>query len=57
MKMSKNLISAIIWTVIALIVFYILFFASTADTIARLSGAVLIGMCLVGQWMRYFKFK
>jgi len=55
--MNKNLVSAIVWTVIALVVFYILFFASTADTIARLSGAVLIGMCLVGQWMRYFKFK
>lgn len=55
--MSKNLISAIIWTVIALAVFYVLFFMSTADTVARLCGSVLIGMCLVGQWMRYFKFK
>ena len=55
--MSKNLISAIIWTVVALLAFYVLFFMSTADTIARLSGSVLIGMCLVGQWMRYFKFR
>jgi len=55
--MNKNLISAIIWTVISLLVFYVLFFMSTADTIARLSGSVLIGMCLVGQWMRYFKFR
>ena len=55
--MSKNLISAIIWTVISLVVFYMLFFMSTANTMERLSGSVLIGMCLVGQWMRYFKFK
>lgn len=55
--MSKNLISAIIWTVIALVALYVLFFMSTADLIARLSGTVLIGMCLVGQWMRYFKFR
>ena len=55
--MSKNLISAIIWTVISLVVFYMLFFMSTANTMGRLFGSVLIGMCLVGQWMRYFKFK
>lgn len=55
--MSKNLISAIIWTVISLVVFYMLFFMSTANTMGRLCGSVLIGMCLVGQWMRYFKFK
>lgn len=55
--MSKNLISAIIWTVVAFAAFYVLFFMSTADTVAKFSGTVLIGMCLVGQWMRYFKFR
>ena len=55
--MSKNLISAVIWTVVAVIAFYVLFFMSNADTMARLCGSVLIGMCLVGQWMRYYKFK
>ena len=55
--MSKNLISAIIWTVISLVVFYMLFFMSNANAIGRFSGSVLIGMCLVGQWMRYFKFR
>ena len=55
--MSKNLLSAIVWTVVAAIAFYVLFFMSTADLIARLSGTALIAMCLVGQWMRYFKFR
>lgn len=55
--MKNYLLSAVIWTVIALIAFYVLFFMSTADTIARLSGSVLIGLCLAGQWIRYFKFR
>ena len=55
--MSKNLISAIIWSVVALAAFYVLFFMSTADAVAKLSGSALIGMCLVGQWMRYFKLR
>lgn len=51
------LIAAIIWTVIALAVLVVLMFYSTAGTFAKLCGLVLIGMCLVGQWLRYRKMK
>ena len=55
--MNKYLIHALVWTGIALLAFYVLFFMSDANLLARLSGTVLIGMCLVGQWMRYIKLK
>lgn len=51
------LVAAIIWTVIALAVLVVLFFYSTADTLAKLCGLVLIVMCLAGQWLRYRKMK
>ncbi|MDO4983547.1 MAG: hypothetical protein Q4E35_08340 [Eubacteriales bacterium] len=51
------LIAAIVWTVIALAVLYVLFFASTANFTAKLCGLFLIVMCVAGQWLRYRKMK
>jgi hypothetical protein len=58
-KKGRNfyLVSAIIWTVIALLVMYVLFFMSDANLMAQICGMVLICMCIIGQWMRYFKMK
>lgn len=51
------LITAITWTVVALAVLVVLFFYSTADFVTKLCGLVLIGLCIVGQWLRYRKMK
>lgn len=58
MKNSRGdrgyLISAIIWTVIALAALVLLFMASSA-MFGKVCGLLLIVLCLVGQWLRYFK--
>jgi len=51
------LVAAIIWTVVALFVMYVLFFGSTAGILAKVCGMVLIMMCVIGQWLRYFKMR
>lgn len=51
------LIAAIVWTIVALLAMMVLFFYSTANTMTKICGLVLIGMCLVGQWLRYAKMK
>lgn len=51
------LIAAIIWTVVALLALVVLFAYSTADTITKVCGLVLIVMCIAGQWLRYRKLK
>ena len=51
------LVAAIIWTVIALFALYVLFFASSANGVAKICGTFLIGCCLAGQWLRYMKVK
>lgn len=51
------LIAAIIWTVIALGVLYVLFCASTANATAKICGVFLIALCVAGQWLRYRKMK
>ena len=51
------LVSAIIWTVIALFALYVLLFATTTTLFAKGCGLVLIIMCVAGQWMRYFKMR
>lgn len=59
MKQGKSptfcLVAAIIWTLVALFVMYVLFFGSTAGLLAKVCGMVLIIMCVVGQWLRFFK--
>lgn len=59
MKKSSTyyLIAAIVWTVVALLALAVLFFYSTAGTMTKKCGLVLIAMCLVGQWLRYAKMK
>lgn len=52
------LTTAIIWTAIALLALYVLFFRTRGFTIFEMGcGVFLIGMCLIGQWVRYFKFR
>ena len=51
------LVAAIIWTVIAVFALYVLLFASTAAGFAKWCGLVLIIMCVVGQWLRYYKLR
>lgn len=55
---NKYLISAIVWTVIALAVLYVLLFMSSGGTaFGRICGIVLVVMCLTGQWLRWWKFR
>ena len=55
---NTYLISAIIWTVIALSVLYVLLFMTSGGTaFSRLCGIALIFMCLAGQWLRWWKFR
>ncbi len=58
MKEEKSprhyLIAAILWTVLALFAGTLLLFY-TGGLFAKLCCILLICMCLVGQWMRYFK--
>ena len=51
----KYLISAIIWTVVALSVMALLVFAGSAEPVGMLGALALVVMCIVGQWLRYFK--
>lgn len=50
------LICAIIWTVIALAALVLLFMA-TGSLFGKFCGLLLIFLCLLGQWMRYFRNK
>lgn len=61
MKKSDNsrkyLISAIVWTVIALVVLAFFIFTGNPNTVGIISGVVLVAFCLAGQWLRYFRFR
>lgn len=58
MKSSRGdrgyFISAVIWTVIALVALVLLFMAKSA-LFGKVCGLLLIALCLTGQWLRYFK--
>ena len=57
-KSNRYLVSAIVWTVIALLVLYVLLFmTSGSTTFSRICGIALIVMCLAGQWLRWWKFR
>lgn len=57
-KSNRYLVSALIWTVIALAALYILLFMVSGGTaFGRLCGLALVVMCLVGQWLRWWKFR
>ncbi len=51
---KRYLISAIIWTVVALLALVLLLFAQ-GPGFGKISGCVLVALCLAGQWLRYFK--
>lgn len=55
-KSTRYLISAIFFTVIAVLA-GVLFLMSTASLFGKGCAIVLVAMCIVGQWMRYKKFK
>ncbi len=50
----RFLIAAIIWTLVAAAAFGLLLVA-TGDLFGKICGGVLVIMCVVGQWLRYFK--
>lgn len=55
---NKYLISAIIWTVIALLALYLVLFMSSGGTaFSKACCIVLIVLCIMGQWMRWWKFR
>ena len=57
-KGNRYLVSAIVWTVIALLVLYVLLFMTSGGTaFGKLCGIALVVMCLAGQWLRYRKMK
>ena len=57
-KSNRYLVSAIVWTVIALLVLYVLLFmTSGGTTFSRICGIALIVMCLAGQWLRWWKLR
>lgn len=57
-KSNRYLISAIVWTVIALLVLYVLLFMTSGGTaFSRICGVALIVMCLAGQWLRWWKLR
>ena len=57
-KGNRYLVSAIIWTVIALAVLYVLLFMTSGGTaFSKACGVVLVVMCLAGQWLRWWKFR
>ena len=57
-KSNRYLISAIVWTVIALAVLYVLLFMTSGGTaFSRICGVALIVMCLAGQWLRWWKLR
>ena len=57
-KSNRYLVSAIVWTVIALLVLYVLLFmTSGGTTFSRICGIALVVMCLAGQWLRWWKLR
>ena len=57
-KSNRYLISAIVWTVIALAVLYVLLFMTSGGTaFSKVCGIALVAMCLAGQWLRWWKFR
>ena len=50
----RFLIAAIIWTVVAAAACALLIIA-TGDHFGKICGGVLVIMCVLGQWLRYFK--
>lgn len=57
-KSNRYLVSAIVWTVIALLVLYVLLFMTSGGTaFSRICGVALIVMCLAGQWLRWWKLR
>lgn len=57
-KSNRYLFAAIMWTVIALAVLYVLLFMTSGGTaFSRLCGVALVVMCLAGQWLRWWKFR
>lgn len=50
----RFLIAAIIWTVVAAAACALLIIA-TGDLFGKICGGVLVIMCVLGQWLRYFK--
>lgn len=57
-KSNRYLVSAIVWTVIALAVLYVLLFMTSGGTaFSRICGIALVVMCLAGQWLRWWKFR
>lgn len=57
-KSNRYLYSAIMWTVVALAVLYVLLFMTSGGTaFSRLCGVALVVMCIAGQWLRWWKFR
>ena len=57
-KSNRYLVSAIVWTVIALLVLYVLLFMTSGGTaFGKVCGIALIVMCLAGQWLRWWTFR
>ena len=57
-KSNRYLVSAVVWTVIALLVLYVLLFMTSGGTaFSRICGVALIVMCLAGQWLRWWKLR
>ena len=57
-KSNRYLVSAIVWTVIALLVLYVLLFMTSGGTaFGKVCGIALVTMCLAGQWLRWWKFR
>ena len=50
----RFLIAAIIWTVVAAAACALLIIA-TGVLFGKICGGVLVIMCVLGQWLRYFK--
>jgi ABC-type long-subunit fatty acid transport system fused permease/ATPase subunit len=59
MKQKNNyLISAVIWTLVALLALFVLLFMSSGGTaFSRACCIVLIVLCVAGQWLRWWKFR
>ena len=61
MKKSNNsrkfLVSAILWTVVALAVLALFIYTGNPNIYGILGGTALVAFCVAGQWLRYFKFK
>jgi len=53
----KYLISAIVWTVIALAVLALFIFTGGPNIYGVLGGTALAAFCVAGQWLRWYKFR